>query len=109
MPLKGLTPDGHLGLIEGILHDVIGVELVDAAHDDLDVGLLGLGKEQELGAREGLEAGQAEEGALENFEAGEGGTRQGGLGRVDNGRGGQGAGYCVDAEGGKGEGWLVWR
>ena len=74
MPIEALAPDGHLGLIEGVLHHVIGVQLVDPPHDDLDVGLLGLGEEEELGPRECLETGQAEEGRLEDFETCEGGA-----------------------------------
>ena len=88
MPLKCLTPYRHLRLIKRILHHVIGIQLVDAPHNDLDVRLLRLRKQEEFRAREGLEAGQAEEGALEDFEAGEGGAREGGGGRGYAGVGG---------------------
>ncbi|MCJ1240400.1 hypothetical protein MMC14_008402 [Varicellaria rhodocarpa] len=73
MPIEALAPDRHLDLIEGVLHHVIGVQLVDPPHDDLDVRLLRLGEQEELGPRERLEAGQAEEGRLEDFETREGG------------------------------------
>ena len=78
MPIEPLTPNRHLHLIEGILHDIVGVQLIDAAHDDLHIWLLGFREEEELGPREGLETGQAEEGRFENLEAGEGGAGDGG-------------------------------
>ena len=93
MPIEALAPNGHLGLVEGVLHDIIRVELVVAAHDVLEVRLLGLREQEELGPREGLKAGEAEEGRFQDLEAGEGGARHCG----GEGGGGEGAGYGVDA------------
>lgn len=70
MPIPRLTPDRHLHLIKRVLHDKVGIQLVHLPHNDIDVGLMRLREEEELGPRQGLEAGQAERLAFEDLEAG---------------------------------------
>ncbi len=65
MTIKRFTLDRHINLIERIFHDIVGVELIDTPHDDVDVGLIGFGEEQEFGPRQGLEALHPEVLALE--------------------------------------------
>ena len=55
MTIKGLAFDGHIDLIERILHHVIGVQLVHATEDDVDVRLMRLREQEELGPGQGLE------------------------------------------------------
>ena len=69
MPLKSLTPHRHLRLIKRILHHVVRIQLVDPPHDNLHIGLARFREQQELRARERLEARQAEEGSFEDFDA----------------------------------------
>lgn len=69
----------HLELIEGVLHDVVGVEIVDFAHGDVDVGLHGVGEKQELCARLRVEALQPEILRLHDLEP-RGGLRPAGEG-----------------------------
>ena len=57
MPIKRLTPDGHLNLVERILHHIVCVELVDAPKDHVCVGLLGIGEDQEFDAFAGRRKG----------------------------------------------------
>lgn len=68
LSVKHLTPDGHLELVKRVLHDIVGVQLVDASDGDVDVGLRRVGEEQELGARHGVEALQPEILGLEHLE-----------------------------------------
>lgn len=56
MPIKGLALDRHIDLVEGVLHDVVRIQLVDLADDDIHVRLVRLGEEQELRARQSLKA-----------------------------------------------------
>ena len=77
-PIPRVDANRHLELVEGILHDEVGVAIVHAAHDILDVGGDGVGEEEEFRAGQRLEAGEAEEGGLERFDArGRGGARPG--------------------------------
>jgi hypothetical protein len=68
LPVEHVAPDGHLELVERVLHDVVGVQLVDASDGDVDVGLRRVGEEQELGARHGVEALQPKVLGLEHLE-----------------------------------------
>ncbi len=70
MPIKGLAFDRHIKLVEGILHDIVCVQLVHPADDGVHVGLVRFGEEQKFCAREGLEALQPEVLALEQLDAG---------------------------------------
>lgn len=97
MPIKRLAPDGHLQLVKRVLHHIIGVELVNLPHDQIHVRLMRFREEQELGAAEGLEAGESEEGRLEHFQpralqggGSERGRRERFCYRVDAGGGGNG-------------------
>ena len=72
-----VAPNGHLDSVERVLHDVVGVQLVDFLHHDVDIGLLRLSEEKKLGARLCLEALNAEMAGLEDLDAG---------GAVDKGR-----------------------
>lgn len=105
MPIERLAPHRHLQLVERILHDVVRVQFVDAAHRRIHVRLLRLREEQELRAGDRLEAGEAEERRFEDFDAREGGARDGGVGGAEEGRGREGAGYRVHA--GRGRRGLV--
>lgn len=69
MAIKGLTLDRHIDLIKGILHDIVGVQLIHPSDHDIDIRLQGFGEEEELGPRQGLKALQSEALALEHFEA----------------------------------------
>lgn len=69
MPIKSLATHGHFQTIEGIFHDIVRIQLVDTLHDLIDIGLLGLGKQEEFDARHGLEAREPEQRALEDLEA----------------------------------------
>lgn len=82
MPIEGFAPHRHLELIERILHDIVGVQLVDLFHDNVDIGHERVGEEQELRPRQRLKAGEAELVGFEAFEAcrGEAGVRVGGCG-----------------------------
>lgn len=75
MSIKRFALDRHINLIEGILHDIIRIELVHLADDDVHVGLVGFGEEEEFGARQGLEALQTEMVTLQGFQAGGGRPR----------------------------------
>ena len=67
--LKEVAPDGHLELVERILHDKIAVKIVYPAHGQVDIGLRGVGKKQELCAGQGGEALQTEVFRLEHLQA----------------------------------------
>ena len=56
MAIECFALDGHVNLVEGILHDVVGEELIDLSNHDVDVWLMRLSEEQELGTRQCLEA-----------------------------------------------------
>ena len=71
MPIKSLAPNRHLRLIEWILHNVVRIKLVHPPHDDIDIRLLRLREEQKLSPADRLEAGQPEQRALQDLEAGE--------------------------------------
>ena len=64
-----VAADGHLELVEGVLEDVVAVELVDHAERDVERGRAGVGAEDELDARERLEALEAERVRLELLDA----------------------------------------
>lgn len=51
MPIEGLTSHWHLDLIEGVLHHVVGIELVDLLHDRVDVASHGICEQEKLRAR----------------------------------------------------------
>lgn len=65
MPVKCFTSYRHLQLVEGVLHHVVRIQLVDLVHDCLHVAGHGIREEQELGACQCLETGQAEPVRLE--------------------------------------------
>ncbi|KAL6403094.1 putative multiubiquitin chain binding protein (MBP1) [Ilyonectria robusta] len=67
-PVKNVTPDGHLQGVKGVLHDVIRVQVVDAADGDVDIGLRGVGEDEEFGARQGGVALHAEVLRLQDLE-----------------------------------------
>lgn len=69
MTIERLTPHRHLQLVERVLHDVVRVQLVYLAHDDVDVGHQRVREQQELGPRHRLEAGHAELVRLEDLDA----------------------------------------
>lgn len=69
-PVKHLTPNGHLQLVEGILHDVVRVQLVDPPRGHIHVRLGVVSVQEELGARHGVEALQAEVLRLHDLEPG---------------------------------------
>lgn len=50
IPVEGFTAYWHLDLIEGILHDVVRIELVNTLHDHVDVWLVGLCEYEEFRA-----------------------------------------------------------
>jgi len=55
-----LAPYWHLHSIERVLHDIVGVQLIDPPHHRVDIWLVGLRKEQELDTGLRLEALHAE-------------------------------------------------
>lgn len=67
-PVKLLASDGHLDCVKWVFGYEIGVQLVNLLHNRIDVGLTGLGEEQELCAGEGLEALKSEAGRFQNLE-----------------------------------------
>lgn len=69
MAIKRFTPDWHFQLIERILRHVICVQFVHFPYDDIHIGLVRFREEEKLSARECLEAGQAEMGRFEDFDA----------------------------------------
>lgn len=69
LPLPRLTPNRIINGIERILHHIIGIQLVDIPNDTVDIRLQRLREEQELGARERLEALQPEVLRLEHLDA----------------------------------------
>lgn len=73
-PVKDLAPNRHLERVEGVLHDVVGVQVVNPPHGHVDVCLRRVREEQELGPGHGAEALQAEVLRLHDLEA------RGGLG-----------------------------
>jgi hypothetical protein len=68
--VKLVDADGHLETVEGVGHDVVGIDVVASASDLIGVGLLGAGEEQELCAGGSLETGQTEMRRLERLDAG---------------------------------------
>lgn len=70
-PIKLLTSHRHLQGIERILHDIVGVELINLRDNRITVRLVRFGEEQEFHAGRCLKARQAEIRSLEHFEAGE--------------------------------------
>ena len=69
MPIKRLTPDWHFQLIEGILCHIIRIQFVQLSHDDINIWLMWLREQKKLGAGKCLEAGEAEVGRFEDFNA----------------------------------------
>ena len=60
MPVECFTPHRHLQLVEGILHHVVCIQLVDLVDDRVHVAGHWVCEEQELGAGQCLEARQSE-------------------------------------------------
>lgn len=75
MPIKSLTPHRHLQLIERILHYIVRIHFINPAHYHIHIRLLRLREQQELRAGRRLEARQAEQRRLEDFNAGKRGAR----------------------------------
>lgn len=104
-PIKALTPDGHLRLIERILHHIIRIQLVNLPNDTVYVGLQWLREQEELGPRERGEALHTEVFGFEDFDAGwwvgsvdgGGGVAGGGVGGCGMGEGVEAGCYCVDS------------
>lgn len=111
MPIKRLTPNRHIQLIKRILHNKVRIQLIHLPQHDIDIGRQRIGKQQELGPRQRLEAGEAEPVGFEDLEAG---GRDAGDGESVGGRGGRdsrgdGAGDGVDAGMVVRLVWYVWR
>lgn len=70
VPLEFLAANRHLQAVEGILHDIVGVQLVAFADDLFGVLLNGFREEEELGPRRSLKAAQEEAGGLQRLDAG---------------------------------------
>jgi hypothetical protein len=45
MTIECLALDGHVNLVEGVLHNVVGEELIDLSNDDIHIWLMRLGEE----------------------------------------------------------------
>ena len=69
MPIKRLTPNWHFQLIEGIFCHIIRIQFVQLSHDDINIWLMWLREQEKLGAGKCLEAGKAEVGRFEDFNA----------------------------------------
>lgn len=67
-PIKHFASDGHLQLVKRILHDIIGVQIIDPSRGYIHVCLCSVGEDQELGARHGVKALQAKVLRLHNLE-----------------------------------------
>ncbi|KAL1984406.1 hypothetical protein VTN96DRAFT_9185 [Rasamsonia emersonii] len=89
MAIERFTSHRHFQLVEGILHDVVGVELVHFAHHGVDIGHQRIRKQQEFGPREGLEAGETETVGFEDLDP------RLGQGRVRERPAGLGGGRCA--------------
>ena len=59
-PVKNITSDRHLQRVEGVLCDVIGVQIVHLTHRHINVRLRRVGEKQELRACKSIKALQAE-------------------------------------------------
>lgn len=89
--LKALAPYGHLHGIKRILHDIVGIQLVDLAQHCIAILLHGFGEEKKLDTGEGLKALQTKVLRLDNLDAARG------LGaRVGFGNRGDGHQACRD-------------
>ena len=69
-PLELVASNRHLEAVERVLHDIVRVQLIALAQDDVRVALRRLGEEQELCARGCLVAGHEEARGLQAFDAG---------------------------------------
>lgn len=69
LAIKKVATHRHLKRVEGVLHDVVGVEVVNAPQRHVNVCLRGIGEEEELCAGEGGEALHAKVFRLEHLEA----------------------------------------
>lgn len=58
--IPGLHSDWHLQLIEGVLHDIVRIPIINALHDNIHVRCQGIREKEKLSARQGLKARQAE-------------------------------------------------
>lgn len=81
MPIPRLGSDRHLDLIEGVLHDVVRIQLIHFSQNHIHVRLMRFREQEELRAGQSLEARQAKRLAFEDLEAGLGGWRDGKRGR----------------------------
>lgn len=68
-PIKHLTPDGHLQLVERVLHNIVRVQLVDPPRGDIHVRLRRISENEELGTRHGVEALKAKVLRLHDLQA----------------------------------------
>lgn len=101
-PIERLASHRIINLIKRILHHIVGIQLVDLPNYGIDIRLRGLSEQQELCARERLEALQAEVFGFEDFDTGWGfGTVEEGRARGAVVEGVQAGGESVDA------GWIV--
>ncbi len=70
MPLKSLTSDRHLQLIERILHDIITVQFINSLHNNINIRLLRLREQQKLRPRKRLKASEPKRRAFKHLNAG---------------------------------------
>lgn len=67
MPIESFAPHRHLKLVEGVLHHVIRIKLIDLVHNNVHTASQRIGKEEEFRPGQGLEARQAKLFRLEEF------------------------------------------
>lgn len=67
--IKLRTPHGHLHGVKGVLHDKVGIQLVNLTNHHIHIRLCWFSEQQEFGPRECLKACQSEVRGFENFEA----------------------------------------
>lgn len=72
MPIKRLTPNRHLQLIERILHHKIRIQLINLLHNHIYIHHERIRKQQELGPRLRLETREPELVRLEELQPGRG-------------------------------------
>jgi hypothetical protein len=65
MPIECLAPNGHLNLVKGILHDIVGIQLIHTPDDNVDIWLVRLRKDEEFGPYTGISSTDAGENARE--------------------------------------------
>lgn len=69
MPLKCLTPDGHLHLIERIFRNIICIKLINLSHDIVHIRLLRLREQQKLSSADRLKACHSKESRFKHLQS----------------------------------------